>query len=65
MYTFVVRIRQDGSLQGTRWYGRVEHLQSGRTLAFQKMEKLVDFIHSSGAIENHNHRDGRESKENE
>ncbi|MCP4362379.1 MAG: hypothetical protein GY796_30610 [Chloroflexi bacterium] len=54
--TFVVRIRQTWSLDGTNWYGRIEHLQSGRYLSFQNMEKMVDFIHSSGAIENDNWR---------
>jgi len=52
--TYVVRIRQEASLHGSRWYGRIEHLQSGRTLTFQDMEKMLAFIRSSGAIENPN-----------
>ncbi len=52
--TFVIRIRQEGSLKGTRWYGRIEHLQSGRYLSFQNVEKMVDFIRSLGVIENDN-----------
>ena len=52
--TFVVRIRQEASLHGSRWYGRIEHLQSGRSLTFQDTEKMVAFIRSSGVIENPN-----------
>ncbi len=54
--TFVVRIRTTWSLAGANWYGRIEHLQSGRYLSFQDVEKMVDFIRSSSAIENDNHK---------
>jgi len=47
--TFIVRIRHEFSLNDMRWYGRIEHLQSGRYLIFQDAEKLIDFINASSS----------------
>ena len=44
--TFVVRIWYESSLDAPRWRGRVEHLQSGRHLAFIELERILAFIGS-------------------
>lgn len=46
--TFVVRIWYEHSLATPRWRGRIEHLQSGRTLAFLELEQALAFIHALG-----------------
>ena len=48
--TFVVRIWQEWSLSSPRWRGRIEHLQSGRTLAFQELEQALTFIRTAGVF---------------
>ena len=35
--TFVVRFWQEWSAAGRRWRGRVEHLQSGQSVAFRDL----------------------------
>lgn len=48
--TFVIRIWQDWSLSGLRWYGRIEHLQSGRAVAFQELDHVLAFMMASGVF---------------
>lgn len=48
--TFVIRIWQDWSLSGLRWYGRIEHLQSGRAVAFQELDQVMAFMLASGVF---------------
>jgi len=43
--TFVIRLWQEWSLQSPHWRGRVIHLQSGKTAAFQEWEQLITFLH--------------------
>ncbi|MFZ0545580.1 MAG: hypothetical protein WAM60_09080 [Candidatus Promineifilaceae bacterium] len=42
--TFVVRVWQEWSLNAPRWRGRVIHLQSGKTAAFQNWDQLTAFL---------------------
>ena len=58
--TFIVRIRHERSLIDPRWYGRVEHLQSGRYLIFQDTNKLIEFINASGVMNSPQRRDENE-----
>ena len=55
--TFVIRVWQDWSLSGPRWYGRIEHLQSGRRLSFQEPEPILAFIRASGLFADDQDRD--------
>ncbi|HEX6383384.1 MAG TPA: hypothetical protein VF177_01830 [Anaerolineae bacterium] len=55
--TFVVRIWPEWSLSGPRWRGRIEHLQSGRTLAFHDLEEALAFIRASGVFAGEQHGD--------
>lgn len=53
--TFVVRIWPEWSLSGARWRGRIEHLQSGRALAFQEPEQVLAFMRASGVFTGEQH----------
>ena len=54
--TFVVRLWQEWSAAGSRWRGRIEHVQSGQRLGFQDLDRMVGFIHSFGAFAEDNDR---------
>lgn len=50
MQTFVIKLwTPEGPLQpgASRFHGVVEHVTSGRTLAFSSAEELIDFVSSS------------------
>jgi hypothetical protein len=49
--TFVVRFWREGSADGPRWRGQVDHVQSGETARFLDLEGLVVFIHSLGIMD--------------
>jgi hypothetical protein len=42
--TFVVRIWHEWSAEGSRWRGRIEHLQSGESAAFLELKETLAFI---------------------
>jgi len=42
--TFVVRMWHEWSAHGSRWRGRIEHLQSGESAAFLDQDGMLDFI---------------------
>jgi hypothetical protein len=48
--TFVVRFWQEWSAAGPRWRGRIEHLQSGQSVAFQDLGRMLDFMRSTGLV---------------
>ena len=48
--TFVVRFWQEWSAAGRRWRGRIEHLQSGQSVAFQDLERMLAFMRSTGLV---------------
>lgn len=50
--TFVVRFRREWSAAGPRWRGRVEHVQSGESVAFLDLDEMLDFFHRFGAMAN-------------
>jgi hypothetical protein len=41
--TFVVRLWHAWSVDGSRWRGRIEHLQSGESAAFLDLEGALAF----------------------
>jgi hypothetical protein len=46
--TFVVRFWQEWSAGGARWRGRIEHIPSGRSVAFLDEEVMWQFIQNFG-----------------
>jgi hypothetical protein len=48
--TFVVRFWQEWSVAGPRWRGRIEHVQSGESIAFLNWDGMLDFIRRFGAM---------------
>jgi hypothetical protein len=48
--TFVVRFWQEWSVAGPRWRGRIEHVQSGESVAFLGLDGMLDFVRSFGAM---------------
>jgi hypothetical protein len=59
--TFVVRFWPGWSRGRLHWRGRIEHVQSRRGVAFQSLERMLDFIHSMGLVADNQQR--REEQE--
>jgi hypothetical protein len=50
MSTFVVRFWQEWSVGRARWRGRIEHIPSGRSVAFLDEEVMWQFIQGFGIV---------------
>jgi hypothetical protein len=50
VYTFVVRFWREWSAAGLRWRGRIQHVESGETTSFLNLGRMLEFLHSSGAL---------------
>lgn len=50
--TFVVRFRREWSAAEPRWRGRVEHVQSGESVAFLDLDEMLSFFRRFGAMAN-------------
>lgn len=48
MITFVVRFWCETSADEPRWRGRIEHVQSGQSVAFLDLEAMLCFLHRFG-----------------
>ncbi len=48
--TFVVRFWREWLAAGSRWRGRVEHVQSGESAAFLDLNGMLDFVRRFGAM---------------
>jgi hypothetical protein len=48
--TFVVRLWHEWSADGSRWRGRIKHLQSGESTAFLDLEGALAFIRRFTAL---------------
>jgi len=48
--TFVVRFWREWSAASPRWRGRIEHVQSGQSVAFLGLDGMLDFVRSFGAM---------------
>jgi hypothetical protein len=60
--TFVVRFWQEWSAAGPRWRGRIEHVQSGESVAFLNWDGMLDFIRSFGAMSDDESRPAKKDK---
>ncbi len=47
---FVVRFWREGSSSGARWRGRIEHVQSGESLAFLDLDAILPFLGRFGIV---------------
>ena len=48
--TFVVRFWQEWSAGGSRWRGRIEHVQSGESATFLDLDGMLDFVRRVGVM---------------
>jgi len=48
--TFVVRFWREPSCSGARWRGRIEHVQSGESLAFLDLDGILPFFGRFGIV---------------
>ena len=48
--TFVVRFWREWSAAGSRWRGRIEHVQSGQRSDFVELEGILEFVRALGAM---------------
>ncbi len=48
--TFVVRFWQEWSAAGSRWRGRIEHVQSGDNATFLDLDEMLEFIRRIGVM---------------
>ena len=48
--TFVVRFWQEWSAAGSRWRGRIEHVQSGESATFLDADGMLAFIRRAGVM---------------
>ncbi|MBC8445643.1 MAG: hypothetical protein H8D74_00440 [Chloroflexi bacterium] len=60
--TFVVRFWQEWSAAGSRWRGRIEHVQSGESATFLNLDKLLDFVRRVGVMGDDESQLAREEK---
>jgi hypothetical protein len=59
--TFVVRFWREWSAAGSRWRGRIEHLQSGQGAVFLDVDGMLGFIRRFGVMVEEEPRPGRGS----
>jgi len=50
--TFIVRFWREWSVAGSRWRGRIEHVQSRQSAAFLDLNEMLDFIRGFDAMAN-------------
>ena len=48
--TFVARFWREWSAAGSRWRGRIEHVQSGESATFLDLNGMLDFVRRFGAM---------------
>ena len=48
--TFVVRFWQEWSAAGSRWRGRIEHVQSGESAVFLGLDEMLGFVRRIGVM---------------
>jgi hypothetical protein len=46
--TLVIRLWREWSVAGSRWRGRIQHVQSGESAAFLDLEGMLDFLRRFG-----------------
>jgi hypothetical protein len=50
--TFVVRFWREWSTAGSRWRGRIDHVQSGQSAAFLDLDEMLKFVRFIGVMGN-------------
>ena len=53
--TFVVRFWREWSAVGSRWRGRIEHVQSGQSATTLDLQAITDFIQRQGIMADPSH----------
>jgi hypothetical protein len=48
--TFIVRFWREWSAAGSRWRGRIEHVQSGESAVSLDLQGILDFIQRCGVM---------------
>ncbi|MGD8473187.1 MAG: hypothetical protein PVH95_00025 [Anaerolineae bacterium] len=48
--TFVIRFWCEWSVSGSRWRGRIEHVQSGRRAEFAELQGILEFVRGLGVM---------------
>jgi len=48
--TFVLRFWREWSATGSRWRGRIEHVQSGERADFVALEGMMEFVRDLGVM---------------
>ena len=49
--TFVARFWQEWSAAGSRWRGRIEHVQSRESATFLDLNEMLRFVRSVGVMQ--------------
>jgi len=60
VFTFVVRFWREWSSAGMRWRGRIQHVESGDAASFVELGRMVQFLRSSGILEEEDSRTDEE-----
>ena len=60
--TFVVRFWQEWSAAGSRWRGRIEHVQSGESAPFLGVDDMLEFVRRIGVMQGDESRLTREEE---
>jgi hypothetical protein len=48
--TFVIRFWCEWSVSGSRWRGRIEHVQSGQRAEFVELQDILEFVWGFGIM---------------
>ena len=48
--TFVIRFWHEWSVSGSRWRGRIEHVQSGQRTDFVELQSILEFVRAFGVM---------------
>jgi len=48
--TFVIRFWREWSVSGSRWRGRIEHVQSGQRAEFVELQGILEFVRALGVM---------------
>ena len=48
--TFVIRFWCEWSVSGSRWRGRIEHVQSGQRADFVELQGILEFVRAFGVM---------------
>jgi hypothetical protein len=59
--TFIVRFWREWSAAGSRWRGRIEHVQSGESATSLDLQGVVNFIQRQGVMVGHSNEQEEEN----